>query len=34
MSLVNLERLFDRFAPAFLMFLGFTAALGTAALGV
>jgi hypothetical protein len=33
MSLVNFERFCDRFAPAFLLFLGFTAALGTAALG-
>jgi hypothetical protein len=34
MSLANFERLFDRFAPAFLLFLGLTAAFATAGLGV
>ena len=34
MSLVNFERYFDRLAPAFLLFLGFTAAFATASLGV
>lgn len=33
MSLANFERIFDRLAPAFLLFLGFTAAAGTLALG-
>lgn len=32
MSLAKFERIFDRLAPAFLLFLGFTAALGTAGL--
>ena len=34
MSLVQFERFFDRLAPAFLLFLGFTAAAATASLGV
>ena len=34
MSLANFERAFDRFAPAFLLFLGLTAAFATAGLGV
>ena len=34
MSLVQFERLFDRLAPVFLLFLGFTAAAATATLGV
>ena len=33
MSLAQFERVFDRLAPAFLLFLGFTAAVGTVALG-
>jgi hypothetical protein len=33
MSLANFERIFDRLAPAFLLFLGLTAALATAGLG-
>jgi hypothetical protein len=33
MSLVKFERIFDRLAPAFLLFLGLTAALATAGLG-
>jgi len=34
MSLVKFERFFDRFAPSFLLFLGLTAAVATAGLGV
>lgn len=34
MSLVKFERLFDRFAPSFLLFLGLVAAAATAGLGV
>lgn len=34
MSLANFERIFDRLAPSFLLFLGLTAALATAGLGV
>ena len=34
MSLVKFERIFDRLAPAFLLFLGLTAAFATAGLGV
>ena len=34
MSLAKFERVFDRLAPAFLLFLGLTAALATASLGV
>lgn len=34
MSLAKFERFFDRFAPAFLLFLGATAAVGSAALGI
>jgi len=34
MSLVKLERFFDRVAPVFLLSLGLLAAFGTAALGV
>jgi len=36
MSLANFERLFDRLAPAFLLFLGLTAAgaFATAGLGI
>ncbi len=33
MSLANFERIVDRLAPAFLLFLGLTAAFATAALG-
>ena len=33
MSLAKFERVFDRLAPAFLLFLGLTAALATASLG-
>lgn len=33
MSLVNFERFFDRFAPAFLLFLGLVVAGATAGLG-
>ncbi len=33
MSLTNFERLLDRLAPAFLLFLGLTAAVATAGLG-
>jgi hypothetical protein len=33
MSLAKFERVFDRLAPAFLLFLGLTAALATAGLG-
>jgi hypothetical protein len=34
MSLANFERVFDLLAPAFLLFLGLTAAFATAGLGV
>ena len=34
MSLAKFERFFDRLAPVFLLFLGATAAFGSAALGV
>jgi hypothetical protein len=34
MSLENFERIFDRVAPAFLLFLGLSAAFATAGLGV
>lgn len=34
MSLASFERLFDRFAPAFLLSLGLIAAVATAGLGV
>jgi hypothetical protein len=34
MSLAKFERLFDRAVPAFLLFLGLTAAFATAGLGV
>lgn len=34
MSLAKFERFFDRFAPAFLLFLGATAAVGAAGLGI
>jgi len=34
MSLANFERIFDRLAPAFLLFLGLTAAVATASAGV
>jgi len=34
MSLANFERLFDSLAPAFLLFLGLTAAVATAGAGV
>jgi hypothetical protein len=34
MSLAKFERVFDRLVPVFLLFLGFTAAGATAALGV
>ena len=34
MSLAKFERYFDRLAPAFLLFLGLTAAGGSAVLGV
>lgn len=34
MSLVQFERVFDRLAPAFLLFLGLTAAVGSAGLGL
>jgi hypothetical protein len=34
MSLAKFERVFDRFAPVFLLFLGFTAAVATAGLGI
>ena len=34
MSLANFERLFDRLAPAFLLFLGLTAAVATAGAGL
>ena len=34
MSLANFERVFDRIAPAFLLFLGFTAAVATAGVGL
>jgi len=34
MSLVKFERLFDRVVPSFLLFLGLTAAVATASLGV
>ena len=34
MSLAKFERVFDRLAPAFLLFLGLTAALATVGLGV
>ncbi len=33
MTLPQFERIFDRLTPAFLLFLGFTAAAATAALG-
>lgn len=33
MSLAKFERIFDRLAPAFLLFLGLTAAAATAGLG-
>ena len=33
MSLANFERFLDRLAPAFLLFLGLTAAIATASLG-
>ena len=34
MSLANFERIFDRLAPAFLLFLGAVAAVATVGLGV
>ena len=34
MSLANFERAFDSLTPAFLLFLGLTAAFATAGLGV
>ena len=34
MSLAKFERFFDRLTPAFLLFLGFTAAVATASLGL
>ena len=34
MSLANFERLFDRFVPVFLLFLGLTAAFATADAGL
>ena len=34
MSLSQFERYFDRFAPVFLLFLGLSAAFGSAALGI
>lgn len=34
MSLANFERIFDRLAPVFLLFLGLTAAVATAGAGV
>jgi hypothetical protein len=34
MSLSQFERFFDRVAPAFVLFLGLTAAFATAGLGV
>jgi hypothetical protein len=34
MSLANFERVFDRLAPTFLLFLGLTAAFATAGLGI
>jgi hypothetical protein len=34
MSLANIERAFDRFAPSFLLVLGLFAAFATAGLGV
>ncbi len=34
MSLSQFETLFDRLAPAFVLFLGFTAAIATAGLGI
>lgn len=34
MSLVKFERLFDRFAPSFLLFLGLIAAVAMVGLGV
>ena len=34
MSLSQFERIFDRLTPAFLLFLGFTAAAATATLGI
>jgi hypothetical protein len=33
MSLANFERIFDRLAPSFLLFLGAVAAVATAGLG-
>jgi hypothetical protein len=33
MSLANFERIFDRLAPAFLLFLGFVGAAATVTLG-
>ena len=33
MSLAKFERCLDRLVPAFLLFLGFTAAIATASLG-
>ena len=33
MSLSQFERVFDRLAPVYLLFLGFTAAAATASLG-
>ena len=34
MSLAKFEQFFDRLAPSFLLFLGLTAALATAGLGI
>ena len=34
MSLANFERIFDKIAPAFLLFLGLTAAVATAGAGI
>ena len=34
MSLANFERIFDRLAPTFLLFLGLTGAIATAGLGL
>jgi hypothetical protein len=34
MSLANFERIFDRFAPSFLLVLGLYAAFATAGLGI
>ena len=34
MSLANFERIFDRIAPLFLLFLGFVAAVATAGVGI